>query len=178
MNSAPKLADPSAVPRAVGDQRAKGSRRSQTARPAIGLLVLAALCACKASDRYAHMGIDISVDGLSPGQKKLLSDIHVTSEPEGNTDPARVFRFGVKAADLDANSSAHTDYIPSPQSGTFVVTAALFDSASEQLAIKSQKAKLVAGKTAKVTLDFVSELSPTGACRPEAEPVQIGRAHV
>ena len=146
------------------------ARRRPSARLGIGLLVLAALFGCKSADGYAHMGIAVSVEGLTPEQRKLLSAIEISSQPEGNTDPERVHRFGVKANELDSKSAAHVDYIPNPQSGTFVVSVVLLDERSERLASKSQKKKLQAGKAAAITFDFVSEISKTGDCRPEGEP--------
>ena len=135
----------------------------------MGLLALAAVFGCKSADGYAHMGIDISVDGLTAEQKKLVSAIEISSQPEGNTDPNKIYRVGVNASELDAHGAAHADYIPNPQSGTFVVSVALLDAKSEQLAIKSQKTKVVAGKAADLNFDFVSEISKQGDCRTDGD---------
>ena len=59
------------------------------------------------------------------------------------------------------------------QSGTFVVSVVLLDAKSEQLAIKSQKTKVVAGKAAELTFDFVSEISKAGDCRTEGDSTLI-----
>ncbi len=139
----------------------------------MGLLALAAVFGCKSADGYAHMGIDISVDGLTAEQKKLVSAIQISSQPEGNTDPNKIYRVGVNASELDAHGAAHADYIPNPQSGTFVVSVALLDAKSEQLAIKSQKTKVVAGKAADLNFDFVSEISKQGDCRTEGDPTLL-----
>jgi len=131
------------------------------------------LTACKGSSDYSHLTVDLSVEGLTADQRKLLSQIVIQSQPDGNKDPNRVHHVSVKPEQLDGSLSYHFDYIPDPQDGTFVVTAELMDAESLQLALKSEKAELKAGGTATVKFDFASAVSNDGACKPEGDPVEV-----
>lgn len=137
------------------------------------VLAFAALSACKGSDAYSHMAIDVGVEGLTPAQRKQLDHIEIRSQAKGNEDPSRVHGISITADDLDSDLAYHTDYIPDPQKGTFVVDALLLDKNGEQLAIKSQDVEVGPGKKGHVAFDFVSEVSTDGDCRVEGDAVEI-----
>jgi hypothetical protein len=159
----------------VSDTTQRSPRRMRRiAHWTIGALSLATtFLACKSSDDYAHITVDLSVEGLTPDQRALLQQIVIQSQPDGNDDPGRIYRVGVGVDELDSHYAYHLDYTPDPQSGTFVVSAELVDGSQQQLALKSAKAKVKPGTDAKVKLEFGADADGDAPCKPEGDPVEL-----
>ncbi len=133
----------------------------------------AALQGCNDPASYAHLGVDVSLSGLAPAQRAEVATIVIRSHAEGSTDPAATYEVHATPSELDTKLAYHFDYTPYPQSGAFLVTATLLDAKNQQIAIKTDRVVLAKGKTVRAKIDFVSEVTTTGPCTPEGDPVTI-----
>ena len=138
----------------------------------LGYLVLAgvslSIVTCTPTQGYSHLGIELSVAGLTDAQRSLVSTIVIESAPTDNKDVARIHRVQIASTDLDAHHAYKLDYLPDPQQGLFTVTVTLNDAHSLQLGQKTAQVTVKGGAAAAVSLDFVSNVVTGSPCELEA----------
>jgi hypothetical protein len=137
------------------------------------LAVGAASSGCDDPKSYARLGVDVSIAGLDAAKRSKVQQIVVRSHVEGATGTESNYEVSVSPSQLDKNLSLHYDYVPYPQKGAFIVTARLLGEGGVELATRSERAVLAAGKTVRAKIDFVSEVTTSGACVPEGDVILV-----